>query len=275
MSSIPSDPHSAFFFGLTCPANAPDLISADAKAFQSPMTIALVNAGWKGGYNLINTFIFITCLSACNSSIYIGSRTLLYMANSGMMPRILGWTNKRGVPVYAIVLINAAGALSMMNVTKGGGKTYAYIINLSGVSAFIVWGSIGFMHIRFSRAWRAQGRDRASLPFKSMLYPYTMWFGFVANVFLALVQGWTTLAPFKAGKFVDAYILLPLFLIIFFGFKIVMKTKWRRIADIDLDSGRRMDLDSPCAKPEDREDLGADLPQETIWRRMAKNSSAG
>jgi hypothetical protein len=27
-----------------------------------------------------------------------------------------------------------------------------------------------------------------------------------ANLFLALVQGWTTLSPFNAGNFVDAYL---------------------------------------------------------------------
>jgi yeast amino acid transporter len=40
---------SALFFGITCPANSPELVSASAKALQSPMTIAIQNAGWQGG----------------------------------------------------------------------------------------------------------------------------------------------------------------------------------------------------------------------------------
>jgi amino acid transporter len=40
---------SAFFFGLTCNADAKDLVSAEAKALRSPMTIAIQNAGWDGG----------------------------------------------------------------------------------------------------------------------------------------------------------------------------------------------------------------------------------
>lgn len=40
---------SAFFYGITCPANATTLVSAEAKAFQSPMTVAIQNAGWNGG----------------------------------------------------------------------------------------------------------------------------------------------------------------------------------------------------------------------------------
>lgn len=83
-------------------------------------------------YPQINAFIFVTCLSAVNSSIYIGSRTLLYMAQGGQAPRFLGWTSKRGVPVFAIILTNLFGALSMMNVSTGAAKAYGYIVNLSG-----------------------------------------------------------------------------------------------------------------------------------------------
>ncbi|KAI9830649.1 MAG: hypothetical protein M1819_005459 [Sarea resinae] len=234
---------SAFFFGLTCPSNASGLVSATSKALKSPMTIAIQNAGWEGGVHLINAFIFVTCLSAVNSSIYIGSRTILFMAQDGKAPQFLGRTNNRGVPVYAIIFTNLFGALSMMNVSTGAGKAYNYIVNLSGVSTFLVWGSISFIHIRFRKAWAAKGHEIDELPFKSFWYPWTAYFGLVANAFLALVQGWTSLSPFNAGNFVDAYILLPLFPIIYLGYKIFAKTHFWRLHEIDLDSGQRLDLD--------------------------------
>lgn len=233
---------SAFFFGLTCPANSPQFSEA-ARALKSPMSIAIQNAGWQGGVHLINAFIFVTCLSAINSSIYIGSRTVLFMAQDGKAPALLGRTDKRGVPVYAIVFTNLFGALAMMNVSTGAAKAYGYIVNLSGVSTFLVWGAISFIHIRFRRAWAAQGRTAPELPFQSWLYPYNAYFGLAANIFLALIQGWTTLAPFDAGSFVDAYILLPLFPIVFFIFKFVNKTEWQHAHAVDLDHGRRRDVD--------------------------------
>ena len=116
------------------------------------MTIAIQNAGWEGGVHLINAFIFITVVSAANSSIYIGSRTILFMAKDGGAPKFLGWTNSRGVPVFAIILTNLFGVLSMMNISTGGGKAYSYIINLSGVSTFLVWAGISLTHIRFRQA---------------------------------------------------------------------------------------------------------------------------
>jgi amino acid transporter len=79
---------------------------------------------------------------------------------------------------------------------------------------------------------------------ESFGYPWNAWFGLLANIFLALVQGWTTLAPFDAGTFVDAYILLPLFGITYVGYKTWFKTRFRRSHEIDLDSGMREDLDT-------------------------------
>jgi amino acid transporter len=52
------------------------------------------------------------------------------------------------------------------------------------------------------------------------------------------------LAPFDAGTFVDAYILLPLFGLTYIGYKVWFKTKFRASHEIDLDSGMRKDLDT-------------------------------
>jgi amino acid transporter len=69
------------------------------------------------------------------------------MAQERMAPRFLGKTNKQGVPVFAIIFTNLFGFLSLMNLSTGGGKAYSYIINLSGVSAFLVWGSISVRNV--------------------------------------------------------------------------------------------------------------------------------
>ncbi|KAI1333315.1 amino acid permease-like protein [Xylariaceae sp. FL0255] len=239
----------AFFYGLTCPSNANGLINGSSKALQSPMTIAIQNAGWEGGVHLINAFILVTCISAINSSIYIASRTVLFMAQDGKAPKLLGRTNKNGVPVNAIVFSNTFGALSLLNLSSGASEAYSYIVNLSGVSTFLVWGSISFVHIRFRQAWQAQGHRVEELPFVSLWYPWNAWFGLATNVFLALVQGWTTFVPFNAGKFVDAYILLPLFGIIYVAYKVWFKTRFWRLDEIDLLSGRRRDLEEDKEPP--------------------------
>lgn len=265
---------SAVFFGATVPWKANGLVNATAKALQSPMTIAIQNAGWQGGVHLVNAFILVTCISAINSSIYIGSRTVLYLAQNRKAPKILGYTTARGVPIYAVIFTNLFGFLALMNISTGAGQAYQYIVNLSGVSIFLVWGSIAIVHIKFRQAWTVQGRTLDQLPYKSVLYPYLTWIGLFGNFFLALVQGWTTFSPFHAGKFVDAYILLPLSAIFYLGYKIIFKTTYQKSVSIDLDNGRRTDLDNASIIPE-HEDAKEDYKyHEKPWKRRIKKFGA-
>lgn len=239
----------ALFYGLTVPYDDPNL-GASTKALKSPMAIAVMRAGWGGGVHLVNAFILVTCILAINSSIYIGSRTIVHLANEGLAPRFLNKVNRQGVPYLAVILFSVTGFLSLMNISTGAAKAYSYIVNLSGVAVFIVWGAINAYHLRFRRAWKLQGRSIDELPYKGLWYPVLPIAGLVLNSFLALIQGWSTFKPFLAKDFVDAYILLPFFFVLVAFLKLVNKTKWVHLATADLDSGRRSDLDvSEVKKP--------------------------
>lgn len=233
----------AIFYGVTVSSDDP-LLNSGTRALKSPIGIAIVRAGWDGGTHLVNAFILVTCLSAVNSSIYIGSRTITNLATEGLAPKFLGWKDKRGVPIFAVTLMNALGLISLMNVSTGAANAYNYIVNISGVAVFIVWGLISYTHIRVRKAWKLQGYDLNELPYRSKLYPWIAWFGLGANIFLALVQGWTTLSPFVAGDFVDSYILLPFSIFVYVGISLIKKT-WKPVdlSTIDLDEGRRKDID--------------------------------
>lgn len=160
----------AVFYGATVPFDDPNL-SASTKVLKSPIAIAISRAGWAGGAHLVNAFILITCISAINGSLYIGSRTLTHLAHEGLAPKILAWTDRRGVPIPAITVFNALGLISLMNVSVGAANAYSYIVNLSGVGVFIVWGVISYTHLRIRKAWGAQGRSIEELPYKALFYP--------------------------------------------------------------------------------------------------------
>lgn len=231
-----------FFYGLTVPYNAPELASEN-DTLKSPMTVAIMRAGWAGGVNLVNAFILVTCVSAINSCIYIGSRTVVHLAHEGSAPRIFARINKAGVPYFAVLGFNACGMLLLMNISTGAAQAYYYIVNLSGVAVFIVWGGVNVYHFRFRRAWAFQGRSVDELPYRALWYPALPIFGVITNTFLALIQGWDTLKPFRAADFVDAYILFPFFFVLVGVLKLATKSKWQHLAEIDLDDGRRADLD--------------------------------
>jgi amino acid transporter len=209
-----------FFTGLIVPSDSEGLLSAESKSASSPFTVALNTAGWQGAGNLINAIIIFTLLSSINSAIYIGSRTIFAQAKAGRAPAILAWTSKNGTPVSAVVFTNLIGLLSLLNISENAGNVFSYLLSISGAAAFIAWAFIGLTHLRMRAAMKAQDMPLTSLPYRSLGYPYVPWILFVANIFLVFISGYTTLLnPFDVKGFVFSYLVIPLFLILFLGWK--------------------------------------------------------
>lgn len=229
-----------FFIGILLSWKDPDLIGKGSKTAASPLTIALSHAGITAGASLINAVIVIAVISAGNSSLYVASRTMLYMARNGKAPKILSKVNKAGVPWVALIFSNVIACIAFLSVSDSAGTVYEALITLSGVATFIVWGTIALVHVRFRQGLRAQGQSSEDLPFKALWYPYGTYFALATNVFLVFFQGYTAfLNPFSSTDFVINYILLPVFLILLVGFKLWKKTKLVKLSEMDIWTGRR------------------------------------
>ncbi|EXJ81463.1 hypothetical protein A1O3_07755 [Capronia epimyces CBS 606.96] len=233
-----------FFAGISVASNDPSIFAATSRAGMSPFSIALQNAGWSHGPDLINAFIFTASFSAINSSIYIASRTLYSLADQGRAPRFLLKTY-RGVPVYCTLVSNLVGLLALINSASGAGKVFTYLIDLAGAAIFIAWLCIGVTHLRFRKAWRLQGYTAKDLPFRALWYPWGTYFITALNLFLLLIQGYESLIhPWHPVDFVFSYIVIVLFLILLVGWKVLKKTKLVNLAEVDLQYGRRTYLSS-------------------------------
>jgi amino acid transporter len=235
-----------FFSSIIVPSNSPSLLSAKTKSGKSPFTIALVTAGWPGAGNLVNVVIITALLSSANSSIYICSRSLLSLAKLGRAPAIFARTSKNGVPIYAVVFSNFLGLLALLNYTAGAGHVFTYLVDIGGAATFIAWAFIGVAHIRMRKAYVAQGYQISDLPYKALWYPYGAWFVVTINLFLVIISGYTTvIPPFQAVNFVFNYIVIVIFVVLFIFWKLYKKTKWVKLMEMDLMSGRRDDLHPP------------------------------
>ncbi|RDW73578.1 hypothetical protein BP6252_07485 [Coleophoma cylindrospora] len=229
-----------FFTGLIVPSNSKSLLSATSKSASSPFTVALEQAGWSRAGNLINAIIVITLLSSINSAIYIASRCIYAQAKVGRAPKFLAKTTFNGVPVNAIVMTNLCGLIALLNITQNAGNVFTYLLDISGAAAFIAWAFIGLTHVRMRAAMKAQNMPVSSLPYISWGFPYLPWILFVTNIFLVFISGYTTLlTPFDLKGFIFSYLVIPLFFILFIGWKLWHKTKWVNPAEADLTSGRR------------------------------------
>ncbi|UPL03358.1 hypothetical protein LCI18_014292 [Fusarium solani-melongenae] len=217
-----------FFTGLIVPYNSEGLLNAASKSASSPITVALNQAGWAG-------------------------------AKAGRAPRFLAKATSNGVPVNAIVFTNLFGLISLLNISENAGNVFSYLLSISGSAAFIAWAFIGLTHVRFRAAVKAQGMPLSSLPFKALGYPYVPWTLFGANIFLVIISGYTTLlTPFDLKGFIFAYLVIPIFIALYVGWKLwhsrflarerledsftnekIKETKWVNPAEADITSGRR------------------------------------
>ncbi|KAL7269371.1 hypothetical protein RUND412_007975 [Rhizina undulata] len=235
-----------FFVGILIPYNDSRLLSTSSKTASSPLTISLSDAGLGAAADVINALIVVSVISAGNSSLYVASRTMLYMAQTNKAPKIFQYVDKRGVPWAALLMSNLVACIAFLTASSGAGVLYEALITLSGVSTFMVWAAIEFVHIRFRKAMVVQGLSIDDLQFKALWYPYGTYAALAANIFLILFQGYTAfLNPFSAKDFVINYILIPVSAIMFVGYKFWNKTKWVKLEEVDLFSGRRERTEMP------------------------------
>ncbi|KAM0229000.1 hypothetical protein ACHAPO_010275 [Fusarium lateritium] len=226
-----------FFLTITVPWNDPNLLSPKSKTAASPFVIAFTRVGATSGAHAINAIIVITILSAVNSAIYVGSRTLVGLASQGQAPKIFAKTNGRGVPVWSCVFMNLIGFLSLLNLSSGAGKLYSWIVSMTGVATFITWACICAAQIRFRQALHQQGMSEEVLPFK--VNKWVSWFGLVTNLFFIIFQGWTAFAPWDIEAFFQNYVILLAFVILYLSWKFYHKTEWVNPKMADLISNRR------------------------------------
>lgn len=228
-----------FLLTITVPYNDPNLLSAGSKTARSPFVIAFTRAGAPVGAHLVNAVIVVTIFSAINGALYVGSRTLVGLAQQHQAPAIFRWTDKRGVPVPALVVTNAMGFLSLLNLASGSGAVYTWIISITGVSTFITWACICLCHIRFRQAMCVQNIPLGVLPFRAQFERFTPYFGLSLSVFFIFFQGWTAFAPWSVEEFIMNYVVIAVFLVFAAGWKLLKKTKWARSENADLHTGRR------------------------------------
>lgn len=121
--------------------------SSDANA--SPFVIAVRNAGISAVPSIMNVVILIAVLSVGNSSIYGSSRTLAALADRGQAPKLLGYIDRSGRPLVAIIFSSAFGFLSYV-VAAGPDaqeQAFSWMIALSGLSSIFTWGSICLVRV--------------------------------------------------------------------------------------------------------------------------------
>ena len=221
--------------GFLIPYTDPNLLNSSVENVSiSPFTLVFDRFGFAFAASFINAIILTAVLSAGNSGLYSSTRMLYALAKEGQAPQIFAKLNKRGVPVPALILTTAIGLFAFLTSFIGEGTAYTWIVNISGLCGFIAWVGIAISHYRFRRAFIAQGRDLKELPYKAWLFPFGPILALIMTVLVTLGQDPMLLFGKTWVQGVIMYAAIPLFFILYLGYKFKNKTKLIPLKEVDL-----------------------------------------
>ncbi|WP_445497447.1 amino acid permease [Photorhabdus sp. SF281] len=192
----------------------------------SPFTLVFENAGLLSAAAVMNAVILTAVLSAGNSGMYASTRMLFTLAKEGKAPKIFGKLSKGGVPRNALYATTVVAALCFLSSMYGNQTVYLWLLNTSGMTGFIAWLGIAISHYRFRRGYIAQGLDLSRLPYRSGFFPVGPIFAFILCLTITLGQNYQAFLQDKIDWYgvTATYVGIPLFLLIWFGYKLVKKT---------------------------------------------------
>ncbi|WP_432720310.1 amino acid permease [Jeongeupia wiesaeckerbachi] len=226
-----------FLIGVLIPYTDPSLLKNDvADIGVSPFTLVFQHAGLAFAAGVMNAVILTAVLSAGNSGMYASTRMLYNLATEGRAPKWFAKLSDNGVPRNALYATTAVGALCFLTSLYGDKEVYLWLLNTSGMTGFIAWLGIAISHYRFRKGFVAQGYSLEELPYKSKFFPFGPMFAFGLCMVIMLGQNYQA---FMADRIdwvgvVATYVGIPLFLVIWFGYRIKKKARLVAYADMDF-----------------------------------------
>ncbi|KAL3427754.1 amino acid permease [Phlyctema vagabunda] len=232
---------SVLAIGVICPHTDERLTGGGVGAASSAFVVGIVNAGIGGLPSVVNAVIITSAWSSGNSFLYMSSRSLYSLALAGNAPKVFTKCTRQGVPYMAVGASSLFCGLAYLNVANSGSTVFNWFVNLTNTSGFISWICCCIVYIRFRKATQVQGLARDQIPYRSFLQPYGAWAAMIGFTFLTLINGFDVFWPerFSATSFLTAYVGIPIFLVIYFGHRLMHRSDpWAYPSEtVDLHTG--------------------------------------
>lgn len=184
--------------------------------------------------HITNALMLTSIFSAGNTYTYAATRNLYGLALEGRAPRFLSKTTKGGVPIYAFLVVMCFPFLSFLQLSSGSSTVLTWLINLITAGGIIDYIIMTITYIYFYRACAVQGVDRRAFPYYGRFQPYSAWIALVAETLVVLFYGYSSFTPWSVSNFFTYYTMVILAPILFFGWKLLKKTKVVQPHEADL-----------------------------------------
>ncbi|ODV57985.1 uncharacterized protein ASCRUDRAFT_19702, partial [Ascoidea rubescens DSM 1968] len=233
------------FLGMILSYDDPNLytsiVSFRSSAASSPFVVAIRNAGIPVLPHIINACILIFVFTSSNTELYVAIRALYGLAVNGMAPKVFSQTNKKGIPYNALGFCGMFYVLGYMNSTESSKKIYQYFVNVVTVFVLLNYAGILICHLRFVKAVKVQGIERKTeMYYTAFGSPYSSYFALSFIIILLFLKNYSVFLDYGLGSrfdyqtFISAYIGIPIFFILYFGYKYFFKSKIISFEEMDL-----------------------------------------
>jgi amino acid transporter, AAT family len=140
----------------------------------SPFVQVFSTTGLPGAAHIMNFVLMTAVLSAANSGIYATSRTLFSMAQSGVAPKGLAKTSKKGIPLVGIMITTVCILAGVYLAYITPGKIINYLMTIPGFTIMLIWICICAAQLKLRPTYNEKPH------FQVKGFPYTTIFAIVS-----------------------------------------------------------------------------------------------
>ena len=231
----------ALCVGIVVPYNDPTLVailngdqSGGGTAAASPYVIAMKNLGVSVLPHITNALMVTSIFSAGNTYTYCATRSLYGLALEGRAPKFLTKCTRKGVPIFAFMIVMCFPLLSFLQVSSGSSQVLTWLVNLITAGGIIDYIVMSVTYICFYNACKAQGIDRNAFPYTGWFQPYCAYIGLAWMCMIVTFYGYSAFTPWDVGTFFSYYTMVIVAPVLFVGWKVIKRTRVVRSHEADL-----------------------------------------
>ena len=227
------------------------LLNNASGSLTSPFIITMINGGVKVLPDILNALILLSVISCGNSSVYIGSRSLVALSDLNLIHPIFGKKDSKGRPWIANIIVFVVGlGLAFLNCSNTGEVVYNWFNSLCALNGYFTWLAIYFSHFRFRSGLKAQGINFKKFKLYDKLFPWTTYTSsfiifclFVAQFYIGIfpLGGKDMSARDRVENFFLTYLCVPLFFGCYAYYKLRHKTMLKKPEEMNFYYGRKWD----------------------------------
>ncbi|KAB8235314.1 putative proline permease [Aspergillus alliaceus] len=198
------------------PSDEPLLTNHGIGAGLSPYIVGIRRSGIPILPTIATALIFLSSVASGRSFLYISSRTLCALAETGHGPELFKVRNSYGVPYISVIISALFSGIAYLSLALSASVVFNLLMYFITTSGYISWLFSCVIYFQFRRTTAAQGFTPAN---QARIQPYGSYFAVAVCTLLSLANTLTIAAPswVVARNSIPAYISLSMFIIHYFG----------------------------------------------------------